>query len=68
MTLDDTAPVLRVVGGGTPTAEELAALVVVLARPRAATPAPRSESVWADRAVMLRRPLRHGPGMWRRGG
>ena len=66
---DEARPVLRVVAGGTPTDEELAALVVVVTR--AATGAdepPVPRSAWADRTAMLRRPLRHGPGRWRRFG
>lgn len=72
---DDSAsrPLSRVVRGE-PTAEELAALTVVLAARAAAAsaasatsaekpPEPRSE--WRDKAPLLRRPLRHGPGAWR---
>jgi len=60
---------LRVVGGGDPSAEELAAVVVALAAiSRESAPAPAVRSAWADRAQLLRRPFRHGPGMWRRGG
>ena len=62
-------PVLRVVSGDA-TAEEIAALVAVLAsRPRAgageatATPA---RSAWSDRYRLIRAPLLPGPGAWRR--
>ena len=64
-------PLLRVVRGE-PTAEELAALVGVLAALAArAVPAPgRTPSAggvggWADRRAGVRRPLPHGPGGWR---
>jgi hypothetical protein len=60
-------PFLRVVRGE-PTAEELAALVAVLAA-RAAAGAggrPRPRSAWADPATRLRMPLRPGPAAWRR--
>ncbi|PSK97029.1 acyl-CoA carboxylase epsilon subunit-like protein [Murinocardiopsis flavida] len=64
------APFLRVVRGE-PTADEVAALVAVLAaRARAARAgrgggahAPRS--AWRDRARLVRAPLRPGPGAWR---
>jgi hypothetical protein len=60
-------PVLRIVRGDA-TPEEVAALVaVLLSRPGAlsATSAP-ARSAWADRSRQLRRPLRPGPGAWRR--
>ncbi|WP_248963669.1 acyl-CoA carboxylase subunit epsilon [Sphaerisporangium perillae] len=54
---------------GEPTAEELAALVTVLAL-RAGTagdpaPAPRNPHGWAARHHALRPPLNAGPGAWR---
>jgi acyl-CoA carboxylase epsilon subunit len=60
------APFLRVVRGE-PTAEELAALVAVLAA-RSAAPAParRPRSAWADPARRLGLTSRPGPGAWRR--
>jgi len=69
----ETPPSLRVVRGE-PTAEELAALVVVLtARAAAAEPPARPQPAWADPAGRLpvrRRPLpgppRRGPDSWRR--
>jgi hypothetical protein len=61
-------PLLRVVRGE-PTAEELAAVVAVLAvrsRPAAvAGPEPPAAGGWADRTAALRRPLAPGPGAWR---
>jgi hypothetical protein len=64
-------PLLTVVRGDA-SAEEIAALVAVLAAKsaeaaRLTAAAARSEpaSRWADRSVLLRRPLRHGPGAWR---
>jgi acyl-CoA carboxylase epsilon subunit len=59
-------PYLRVVRGE-PTAEELAALVAVLAaRSAAPAPAPRLRSAWADPARRLGLTHRAGPGAWRR--
>lgn len=59
-------PYLRVVRGQ-PTAEELAALVAVLAA-RSAAPAParKLRSAWADPARRLGLTHRAGPGAWRR--
>jgi len=58
-------PLLRVVHGGDPTAEEIAALVAAFAgRGDHAEPAQPRRSGWADRAWLLRRSLRHGPGRW----
>jgi len=60
----DTPVLLRVVGGGEPTAEELAAIVVALtSRSSGEQPAP-TRSRWADRSAAVRRPLPHGPGAW----
>lgn len=60
-------PYLRVVRGE-PTAEELAALVAVLAARSAAAPAParRPRSAWADPTRRLGVTHRAGPGAWRR--
>ena len=61
-------PLLRVVRGE-PTAEELAALVAVLAARSAAAAAPppaRPRSAWADPARRLGVAGRPGPGAWRR--
>jgi hypothetical protein len=64
--VDDQPPFLRVVRGE-PTAEELAALVAVLAVRAAAGPAgARPRSAWADPATRLRGPLVPGPSAWRR--
>jgi hypothetical protein len=66
-------PVLRVVRGE-PTAEELAALVTVLAaRSTAAAAAGRrahaeARSLWRDRSRNVRPPLSAGPGAWRASG
>lgn len=59
-------PMLRVVRGE-PTAEELAALVAVLAaKAGGGTPEPsRPVSAWTDRSLLVRRPVAHGPGAWR---
>jgi acyl-CoA carboxylase epsilon subunit len=63
-----TRPLLRIVRGE-PDPEELAALTAVVAglacAPRPAS-APAPDSAWADRAALVRRPLPHGPGAWRR--
>jgi len=60
-------PYLRVVRGE-PTAEELAAVVAVLAARSAAAPAPARppRSAWADPARRLGLTHRAGPGAWRR--
>ena len=59
-------PYLRVVRGE-PTAEELAALVaVVAARAAVAAPPPRVRSAWADPSRRLGLTSRPGPGAWRR--
>ena len=61
-------PVLRVVRGD-PTAEELAALVTVIAaRASAGAPErrPRRRSGWHDPARLVRGPVRPGPDGWRR--
>ena len=59
-------PVLRVVRGA-PTAEELAALTVVVAAlsQRSERRRPVPVGGWADPAHGHRRPLRSGPGGWR---
>ncbi|WP_308128037.1 acyl-CoA carboxylase subunit epsilon [Modestobacter italicus] len=66
---DVQSPLLTVVRGE-PTAEELAALTVVVAslsqrRPRRR---PTPVGAWAERADVLRRPLLTGPGGWRASG
>jgi hypothetical protein len=58
-------PSLRVVRGE-PTAEELAALVAVLAARPAAPPPRRLSSAWADPARRLGLTHRPGPAAWRR--
>jgi hypothetical protein len=68
-TEDQARPLLRVVKGE-PTAEELAALTVVVAalsqrRPRRR---PTPVGAWAERGDAVRRPLQPGPGGWRAAG
>jgi hypothetical protein len=62
------APVLRIVAGQ-PTAEETAAVVVVLsalAGQRAPAAAPGlARSPWSARSRLLREPVSPGPGGWR---
>ncbi len=66
----EATPLLRVVKGD-PTAEELAALIAVVAARNAAaaaaaataTPKPRSQ--WGHPARQHRPPHRSGPGQWR---
>ena len=62
-------PLLRVVRGE-PTAEELAALTVVVAAlsQGRARKRPTPVGVWASYGDAHRRPLRHGPGGWRAAG
>jgi len=60
-------PLLRVVRGE-PTAEELGALVAVLAArgsEAASAPSPRAGGGWSDHARGMRTALPHGPGRWR---
>ncbi|MGY1784026.1 MULTISPECIES: acyl-CoA carboxylase subunit epsilon [unclassified Geodermatophilus] len=69
MSEDAQRPLLRVVRGE-PTAEELAALTVVVAalsqrRPRRR---PTPVGAWASRADAHRQPLQPGPGGWRASG
>jgi hypothetical protein len=65
---DETTPAFRVVRG-TPTAEELAALVGVLFSRRPATPAAPSTAPSRWRASALpTTPLRAGAGGWRASG
>jgi hypothetical protein len=62
-------PLLRVVRGE-PTAEELAALTVVVAAlsQRRERRGPVPVGAWADQGRAHRRPLRHGAGGWRAAG
>ncbi|WP_073262113.1 acyl-CoA carboxylase epsilon subunit [Cryptosporangium aurantiacum] len=64
-----TEPVLRVLRG-TPTAEELAALVGLLtARAAAVAPAPpRPRDLWRRHEARIGAPLSAGPGAWRASG
>jgi hypothetical protein len=66
---DTHRPTLRLLRGEA-TAEELAALVAVLAARSGGDPAPAPEppSLWRDRAARLRAPLLPGPGSWRASG
>ena len=63
-------PLLTVVKGE-PSAEELAALTVVVAALSQVRPArrrPAAVGAWASRTGVLRRPLTAGPGGWRAAG
>lgn len=63
---EDRPPLLRVVRGGEPTDEELAALVAAVATAATDTGGQQpTASRWAARADRLRRPLHPGPGAWR---
>jgi hypothetical protein len=66
---EPTRPLLRVVRGE-PTADEVAALVAVLAARAAAAPEPpaRPRSLWRDRTALLRTQRMPGPGAWRASG
>ncbi|MEU6643785.1 acyl-CoA carboxylase subunit epsilon [Saccharomonospora sp. NPDC046836] len=67
---DAPRPVLRIVRGN-PDDAEIAALTAVLAglaSPAPAPPGPRARSRWADRAALVRAPLRPGQGAWRASG
>jgi Acyl-CoA carboxylase epsilon subunit len=63
---EDLAPVLRVVRGN-PTADELAALVAVLAVLGSGSRRAADEPVssWRSGVGMTVRPLPHGPDAWR---
>jgi hypothetical protein len=64
------APLLRVVRG-TPTPEELAAVVAVVSARASggADPEPAPAPVWNDRSARLRAALPHpGPGAWKASG
>jgi hypothetical protein len=62
-------PLLRIVSGS-PTAEELAALTVVVAALSQRRPRRRATPVgaWASRADAVRTPVQAGPGGWRASG
>jgi hypothetical protein len=64
-----TPPVLSVLRGE-PTADELAALLVVLASRLTAQPADRGKrpAVWSSPGQTLQAPLFPGPGAWRASG
>jgi acyl-CoA carboxylase epsilon subunit len=65
---EDRAPFLRVIRGDA-TAEEVAAVVAVLASLQAPAEAPpRRRPEWGAPHRGLRRPLAHGPGGWRSSG
>jgi hypothetical protein len=57
--------VIRVVRGS-PTDEEVAAVVVALLRGPATPARPEPVSGWTRREDLLRKPLHPGPGAWRR--
>jgi hypothetical protein len=61
-------PLLRIVSG-TPTPEEVAALVAVLAASDGGdAPAPRRTPAWSRPERLVRATHRHGPGGWRASG
>jgi hypothetical protein len=66
---DDVArPTLRVIHGGEPTAEEIAALTAGLAVVAARSRQAQTRAVgshWASHERALRKPLVPGPGAWR---
>ena len=66
---EEMRPLLRIVKGG-PSAEELAALTVVVAAlsQRRTGRRPVPIGAWASYADTHRRPLRHGHGGWRAAG
>jgi hypothetical protein len=65
MTTAQERPVLRVVSGN-PSAEELAVLTAVMSATGSAgdAPEPPRRGRWNDPAMLVRRPLRAGPGAW----
>jgi hypothetical protein len=63
-------PMLRIVRGGVPTDEELAALVTAVSVLGATAPGggdvgARRRGGWSDRTASLRQPMRSGIGAWR---
>ena len=60
-------PVPSVVVAGPATAEDVAAVVAVLAAAAGGSrePAVEADSPWASHEAALRRQLGHGPGTWR---
>jgi hypothetical protein len=67
MSTKQNSPVLRVIRGDA-TDEEIAALLAVLAARSGGAvdgPAERPAAAWADRAALIRSPLRPGPNAWR---
>ncbi len=68
MTADQPpAAAIRVTGPAT--AEDVAAVVAVLAAAGGGDPEPAARrSPWASHTAALRRPVDHGPGGWRRSG
>ncbi len=66
-TASDGVPGVVVVGGAA-TAEEVAALVAVLAAASGdgdGSAPEAAQSAWAAHGATLRRPVGHGPGAWR---
>jgi hypothetical protein len=66
----EQAPPLLAIVAGQPTAEETAAVTVVLTALAATAvsgvaAADRPPSTWTDRAALLRAPVRPAPGAWR---
>ena len=62
--MTEETPLLRVVKGD-PSAEEVAALVAVLASMGDPAPAPRRSPEWSAHHRKVRTTLPHGPGGWR---
>jgi len=66
---EQLAPLLRVVAGGEPTDDELAAVVTaVLVLRCSGVGEDAARSRWADRRRLLRSPIHPGPGAWRASG
>jgi hypothetical protein len=64
---EERKPVLRVIRGNA-TAEEIAALLAVVAARARAVPGPasrRPSSAWSDRSQTMRAATPPGPGAWR---
>jgi len=68
MTPTDRDPMLAIISGN-PSADEIAAVVVVLAalsQPARVSVAPEAKrSEWSAKSRLVRAPLRRGPGAWR---
>jgi len=67
---DPAGPLVLGIAAGRPSAEEIAAVVLAVLATRAASAseagvAGRLRNKWSSRSLLVREPLRRGPGGWR---